>query len=105
MSFKARHMTHSQQLRVLVLEDEISGDHQISCCCDMTSGDDGDCSAREHVDDAIDMMRDALAYDPNATIFWAMGDDSGGDATTYYLFGKDEDDAIRRLTYMLEKIS
>lgn len=62
--------------------------------CDMTctSGYDNDGSTGpELLDNGVELAFDARDYHPEAVIFYAYGDD-----TVFYVFGTDEDDAIRR---------
>jgi hypothetical protein len=89
-------MTHSPQLAELLGSfEEAYPDYELSESADMTStsgyDNDGSCGP-ELVDNGVSLAFACRDYDPEATVFWADDNDN----TTYYVFGKTEDDAIRR---------
>lgn len=70
-------------------------------CFDMTStaGYDNDGSTGpELIDNGMDLAFSAIAYDKEATVFWAIAEHGPrAENVAVYQYGKDEDDAIRRL--------
>ena len=73
-----------------------------ACDLSSTGGYDNDGSTGpEMVDNGIGLGMAAVRYDPNVVVFFAFGDDSHGIGLCYYQYGKDEDDAIRRLVEAL----
>ena len=99
-------MTFSQNLEDLVLlceevdTDAWDGSDWLQEACDMTStsGYDNDGSTGpEILDNGVVLAFAARDYDQQAAIFHASGDLDHGWTTVYYVFGKNEDDAIRRL--------
>jgi len=100
-------MTHSSKLAELVerceaFESETwDGRANLQDACDMTStaGYDNDGSTGpELIDNGVQLALAARDYDPKVVIFYAYGDTHEGWQTCYYVFGKDESDAIRRLS-------
>ena len=100
-------MTHSPKLAELVercesFENETwDGQDILRDACDMTStaGYDNDGSTGpELIDNGVQLALAARDYDPKAVIFFAYGDANRSWQTCYYVFGKDESDAIRRLS-------
>ena len=98
-------MAHSPKLADFVAKceqfenDEFNGRDWVQSSCDMTStpGYDNDGSTGpELVDNGVKLAFAARDYDSKVVIFYAYGYD-----TCYYVFGKDEDDAIRRLRSQL----
>ena len=105
MGVSIHNMTHSPRLAEFVKkceqfeDDEFDGKDYLQGSCDMTStsGYDNDGSTGpELVDNGVKLAFAARNYDSKAVIFYAYGDD-----TCYYVFGKDEDDAIHRLRSQL----
>lgn len=100
-------MTFSQRLKDLVEDceavdtDQWDGRSHLQECCDMTStaGYDNDGSTGpEILDNGVELAFSCRDYDPKAVIFYAFGEqDDSCFTTAYYVFGRDEDDAIRRL--------
>lgn len=101
MGFRPQNMTRSERLAEIVRRCEQANNRdELSNACDMTStaGYDNDGSiGPELLDNGIGLGIAALRYDANATVFFAFGEDRGTWVTCYYQYGKDEDDAIRRL--------
>jgi len=99
-------MTPSQLLQDFVHEQE--DELVVGEACDMTStaGYDNDGSiGPEMIDNGVGLEMAARDYDPKATVFFAFGDDHCPDGRTcYYQFGKDEEDALRRLREMMERL-
>jgi len=89
-------MTRSDRLGDLVdvLEPIDECGEYLGEAADMTStaGYDNDGSTGpELLDNGVCLAMTARDYDPKAVIFYAYGD-----GTVYYVFGKDESDAVRR---------
>jgi hypothetical protein len=103
MGFHPQNMTRSQLLQDFVREQE----DVVGEACDMTStaGYDNDGSiGPELLDNGIGLGMAARDYDPKAIVFFAFGECEDGGQVCYYQFGKDEEDALRRLREMIEKL-
>jgi hypothetical protein len=86
-------MTHSDALAEFV---KTEGDHSETCDMTSTAGHDNDGSTGpELIDNGVGLALAAREYDPDATIFFAVCPCCGD--MCYYQYGKDEEDAIRRL--------
>lgn len=107
MGFHAQNMTASQKLRDFVREQESVGGGWWAGASDMTStaGYDNDGSiGPELLDNGIGLGMAARDYDPNAIVFFAFGEDNGDGQTCYYQYGKDEEDALRRLREAIARL-
>lgn len=97
MGFRPLNMTHSEKLEAIVLDHEADfpdGEHHDGYDMTSTAGYDNDGSiGPELLDNGIGLTLACRDYDPAAAIFFAIGETN----TCYYQFGRDEDDAIRRL--------
>ena len=96
MGVSLNQMNRSAQLVALVgaLEPLDECGEYLNEACDMTctSGYDNDGSTGpELLDNGVQLAFGARDYHPEAVIFYAYGND-----TVFYVFGRDEDDAIRR---------
>ena len=99
MGFRPLNITKSEKLAQTVRELS-QEDWEVSDFCDMTStaGYDNDGSTGpDLVDNGVGLGLQAMAYAPRVTVFFAFVCDEDGEATCYYQYGKDEDDAVRRL--------
>jgi hypothetical protein len=93
-------------LRDFVNEQESLG-VMVGEACDMTStaGYDNDGSiGPDLLDNGIGLGMAARDYDPKAIVFFAFGEYEDDDQVCYYQYGKDEEDALRRLREMIEKL-
>jgi len=108
MGFHPLNMTRSDLLANFVYEQEnLGATAELSEACDMTStaGYDIDGSiGPDLIDNGIRLGRDATIYSPNATVFFAFGEHDCGTQQCYYQYGKDEEDALRRLREMMERL-
>jgi hypothetical protein len=96
MGVRISHATESAALAEAI--GEFANDWDISDFVDLcsTSGYDNDGSTGpELIDNGIGLAISALAYDPQAKIFFTNAD-SDGDSVCYWQFGRDEQDAVRR---------
>ena len=106
MGFRPQNMTRSVLLQDFVREQE-ANDVMVGEACDMTStaGYDNDGSTGpELLDNGIGLGLAARDYDPKAIVFFAFGEYEDGGQVCYYQYGKDEEDALRRLREMIEKL-
>jgi len=108
MGFHPLNMTRSQLLQDFVREQESLGAvTELSEVCDMTStaGYDNDGSiGPDLIDNGIRLGQDAIIYNPNVAIFFAFGECDCGTQQCYYQYGKDEEDALRRLREGLDRL-
>jgi len=95
MGISLNSMTGSRQLRELVEKlEKLDARDYLGDASDMTStrGYDNDGSiGPELVDNGVGLGFEARDYSADAVVFFASGE-----GTVYYVFGKDEADAIRR---------
>ncbi|RKZ86255.1 MAG: hypothetical protein DRQ39_05950 [Gammaproteobacteria bacterium] len=96
MGVSLNSMTWSRELRDLVgAFEQLNGREFLNEAADMTStsGYDNDGSTGpELLDNGVALAFEARDYDDNAVVFFGYGED-----TCYYVFGRDESDAVRRL--------
>jgi len=108
MGFHPLNMTRSQLLADFVREQESLGAiTELSEACDMTSTagyDNEGAIGPDLIDNGIRLGRDATVYNPNATVFFAFGEHDGEIQQCYYQYGKDEEDALRRLLATMEQL-